>query len=58
MEYFPGPTPLQFLKEIQDKMAVCQTSPENLKIESIFMSMFNDIDGTEKGNFNDCFWNS
>ena len=50
-----GHTTLQIFKEIQDRVADCQTSPEILKI--IFMAMFNDIVWTNKGNYNECFSN-
>ena len=40
----PGRTTKQILKEIQDRVAVRQTCPEELEDRIIFMSMFNDID--------------
>ena len=55
---FPGLTTLQILKEVQDRMAVRQTSPEEFEDRIVFMSMFNDIDWTKKGNYNECFSNS
>ena len=55
---FPGLASLQFLQEIQHKMAVCQTSPKEFEDRLIFMSMFNYIDWTEKGNYKECTSNS
>ena len=39
-------------------MAVCQTSPKEFEDRLIFMSMFNYIDWTEKGNYKECTSNS
>ena len=36
-------------------MAVRQTSPEEFEDRIIFVSMFNNIDGTKKRNSNECF---
>ena len=55
---FPGHTTLEILQEIQDRMTVCQTSPEEFEDRIIFMSMFTDTDWTKKGNYNECFLNS
>ena len=44
---FPGVTTLQILQKIQDKLEVCQTSPEASEDRIIFMSMFN-VDWTKK----------
>ena len=55
---FPGHTTLQILQVIQDNMAVCQTSPKEFEDRLIFMSMFNYIDWTEKGNYKECTSNS
>ena len=49
---------LQIPEEIQDRMAVRQPSPENFEDRIIFMSLFNDINWTKKGNYNECFSNS
>ena len=51
--------PIEFgVEYFHDKRAVCQTSPEIFKHRIIFMSMFNDIDWTKNGNYNECFSNS
>ena len=49
---------LQILKMVQVLMTVRQTRPEELEDRIIFMSMFNDIDWTKKGNYNECFSNN
>ena len=54
----PGHRTLQILQEIQDNKAACQTSPEEFEDRIIFMSMFNDIDWTQKRNSTECFSNS
>ena len=58
MEYFPGLTTLQILKEIQDKLEAHQTSPEEFEDGLVFMSTVNDIDWTKNGNSYECFSNS
>ena len=57
---FPGVrhTTLQILKEIEEIMTGLQTIPEEFEDRIIFMSMFNDIDWTQKGNYKECFSNS
>ena len=56
---FPGVrhTTLQILKEIEEIMTGLQTIPEEFEDRIIFMSMFNDIDWTQKGNYKECFSN-
>ena len=39
-------------------MTVLQTIPEEFEDRIIFMSTFNDIDWTQKGNYKECFPNS
>ena len=47
---FPEHTTLQILQDVQDKMEACQTSREEFEDRIIFMSVFNDIYWTKKGN--------
>ena len=47
---FPGFTSLQILQEIQDDLQKRNSEPEKFTDRIIFMSMFNDIDWTRKGN--------
>ena len=55
---FQGRTTLQILQKIQDKLEACQTSPDEFIDRAIFMSLFNDIVCTKKGNFTEwCFCN-
>ena len=58
VEYFPWHTTLQILQEIQVRMAVRQTRPEEFEDRIILLSVFNDIDWTRKGSCNECFLNS
>ena len=58
MEHFPRTYNVADSKEMQDKMAVCQTSPEEFEDRIIFMSTFNDIGWTKKGKSQECFSNS
>ena len=53
MEYFPR---AYNIKEIQDRITVSQTSSEEFEDRIIFMSIFNDIDWTKKGNYDECFF--
>ena len=46
VEYVPKITTLQILEQIQEKLDICQTSPETFEDRIIFMSMFNEIDWT------------
>ena len=50
---FQGHTTMELPKEIQMKMATRGIRPEEFEDPIIFMSMFNDIDWTKKGNSND-----
>ena len=49
---------LQILQKIQRDLNVRQTNPEQFEGRILFMSMFNDIDWTQKGNSSDCLSNS
>ena len=49
---------MEILKEVQGRMSVCQTSPEEFEYRIICMSMFNDIGRTKKRSFKECFSNS
>ena len=49
---------LQILKKIQDDLQERNIEPERFTDRIIFMSMFNDIDWTRKGNEGICFSNS
>ena len=54
-EYVPGHTRVEVLREIQTSMTVRKTGPEEFEDRSVFMSMFNDIDWTQKESSNECF---
>ena len=51
---FSQDTTLQIPKRSKTKMAACQASPEETKDRIVFISMFNDIDLTKKGQSNEC----
>ena len=55
---FPKFTTLQILNEIQNMMTETQCEPEQFPGRIIFMSMYNDIVGREKGNEELCSANS
>ena len=48
MEYFPGFTPIQILRKIQEDLEARQTNPEQLKGTFVFMLMFSDMDWTKR----------
>ena len=54
----PGRTSLKILQQIQSDLQGWNTEPENFGDRIIFMSMFNDIDWTRKGNEEKCISNS
>ena len=56
MEYFPGLQTLEILQKTHDKLENRLFNPEQFEDQIIFMSMFNDIDGTER-NFQKCLSN-
>ena len=45
---FPGPTTLQILQKIQDKLEACQTNPEDFQDRIMFMSMSNNSGWTQE----------
>ena len=51
---FPGFTTLGILDEIQKIMAESKCEPEHFKGRIIFMSVYNDIDRTKRGNKENC----
>ena len=55
---FPGFSSLQSLQEIQQDLKRKSIEPEEFKDRIIFMSMFNDIDWTKKGNDEICISNA
>ena len=54
---FPGFSTLQILQKIQDDLRERNIEPEKFTAWIIFMSMFNDIDWTRKGNDGICILN-
>ena len=58
MEYFPGRTSLEILQKIQEDLQDRNFEPEDFKDRIIFMSMFNDIEWTKRGNTETCIFNS
>ena len=55
---FPGFTTLGILDEIQKMMTESKCEPENFTGKIIFMSMYNDIDWTKRGNKENCIANA
>ena len=55
---FPGFTSLQILQETQNDLQKRTIEPEKFTDRIIFMTMFNDIDWTRKGNGEICISNS
>ena len=55
---FPRTTTLDLLEKIQSLMTDLQCEPENFKNRIVFMSMYNDIEWTAKGNKEQCEYNS
>ena len=55
---FPGLTSLQTLQKIQEDLQERNIEPEMFGDRVIFMSRFNDIDWTAKGNEENCVSNS
>ena len=55
---FPGLTSLQILQRIQKHLGERNIEPENFGDRIIFISMFNDIEWTRKGNEENCISNS
>ena len=55
---FPGLASLEILRKIQKDMQEQSIEPENFEDRIIFMSMFNDIDWTRRGNSEQCISNS
>ena len=55
---FPGFTSLQILQVIQNDLQKRNTEPEKITDRIIFISMFNDIDWTRRGNDEVCISNS
>ena len=53
-----GLTSLEILRKIQKDLQEQNIEPENFSERIIFMSMFNDIYGTRRGNLEHCFSNS
>ena len=51
---FPGLTSLEILQKIQKDLQNQNIEPENFEGRIIFMSMFNDIDWTKRGNSEKC----
>ena len=51
----PGITMLEILQKIQEHRAVRQVNPEQFEDRIIFMSMFDDMDRTKRGNSAECF---
>ena len=58
MEYFPGLAPLEILQKIQSDLLDRNIEPEDFGDRIIFMSIFNDIGRTRKGNEEICLSNS
>ena len=54
MEYFPGFTALQLVREVQKFMSKMSIQPEDFTGLIIFMSMFNDISWISKDNEEEC----
>ena len=54
MEYFPGHTSIEILKQIQQDQNVRQIDPDQFEERMKFLSMFNDIDWTKKRNSDVC----
>ena len=54
---FPRFTSLQILQEIQDDLQKLNVEREKITDRVIFMSMFNNIDWTRKGNADICISN-
>ena len=54
---FPGRTSLEILRKIQKDLQEQNIEPENFEDRIIFMSMFNDIDWTRRGNSEQCISN-
>ena len=55
---FQGLTKLEILHKIQDNLDVRKIIPEQFEDRIIFMSIFNDVDRTKRGNSDECFSNS
>ena len=55
---FPGLTSLEILLKIQEDLHDRSTELENYEDRIIFMSMFNDIEWTKRGNLEQCISNS
>ena len=58
VENFPGFTTLKILVEIRKMMTESKCEPEQFKGRIIFMSMYNDIGWTKRGNKEHCFANA
>ena len=53
----PGPTSLEILQKIQNDLQERNIEPEKFEDRIIFMSMFNDIEWTQRGNEENCISN-
>ena len=58
LNIFPGFTSLEILQKIQKDLQEQNIEPENFEHRFIYMSMFNDIEWTRRGNSEQCISNS